>query len=192
MNPLLQDAAEWRLLSLLFECPNAGWRDQVATLGKEVADPALRKAARQALDEAGEGLHHSIFGPGGPAPAREASYAETVQLGYLMSDLTGYYEAFAYQPATTEAPDHISVETGFVGYLRLKEAYARECGDIGHAEITAEATANFVAGHLARMAAPLAATLADSGVDFLVLASQVLLKRVGPAILPRICGALPT
>jgi hypothetical protein len=177
---LLREAADWRLLGLLFECPSANWRHQVEGLAAETADAELRAAAQQALQDAAEPLYHSVFGPGGPAPAREASCRESLQLGYLMSELNAFYEAFAYRPATLEAPDHVSVQIGFVGYLKLKEAFALASSDGGHAAITAEAAGRFIGEHLSVLAEPLAAALRNSGVHHLELAGAVLLRRVGP------------
>ena len=67
-NQLLGEAAEWRLLGLLFECPLPNWREQMDALAAEVVDADLKAAAEAARLEASEGLYHSIFGPGGPAP----------------------------------------------------------------------------------------------------------------------------
>ncbi len=177
---LAQEAAEWRLISMLFECPRDAWRTQLAALAAEVEDPELKSAAEDALAEAGEGLFHHTFGPGGPAPAREASYHLTLQLGYLMSELQAYYNAFAFAPATTEAPDHVSVETGFIAYLKLKEAYALTCKDKERAATAAESAQRFLEEHLANMAQPLAARLEDSGVSYLAKAGATLSRRVGP------------
>jgi hypothetical protein len=47
------------------------------------------------------------------------SYHQTVQLGYLLSELQAYYSAFAFQPLTNEPPDHVSVETGFIAFQPL-------------------------------------------------------------------------
>lgn len=191
---VVEQAAEWRLLGLLFECPSAAWREQVAALAREVSDTELRAAAEQALEEASEGLHHAIFGPGGPVPAREVSYQNSVQSGYLLSELACYYDAFAYRPAIPEATDHISVEVGFVGYLRLKEAYALACQDAEHAAVTSEAGQRFVEDHLAAMAESLATALRSCGIRYLSLAGAVLLRRVGSvrkAVLPVSCEAEP-
>ena len=185
IDELLHDAAEWRLLGLLFECPTPDWRQQLQALVSEIRKPPLRAAAERALSEAREGVYHSILGPGGPAPAREVSYHDTVQLGYLMSELTSYYEAFSYHPATGEALDHVSVEAGFAGYLRLKEAFALAAGNDESASIAAAAAKGFIADHLSYMAQPLAASLAESGVDYLASTGQLLLERVGP------CRTLP-
>ncbi|MCC6364270.1 MAG: molecular chaperone TorD family protein [Bryobacterales bacterium] len=188
---LIQQAAEWRLISLLFECPAGdGWHGQVAALGDSVEDPVLRGAAKAAGKEASEGLYHSTFGPGGPAPAREVSYHDNIQLGYLMSELVQYYQAFAYAPKTEEAEDHVSVEAGFIGYLRLKEAYALAVEDAESAAVTASAAKQFLEDHLSRMAQPLAASLAESGIPYLAGAAEALFARVGaskalPVILPR-------
>ncbi len=177
---LLREAAEWRLLGLLFECPSPTWREQVAALATEISDAGLRAAAQAAQREASEGLYHSIFGPGGPAPGREISYRDWAQPGYLLSELTSYYDAFAYQSKIVEAPDHVSVETGFIAYLKLKEAYAESRGDDEHAAITRGAAERFINEHLSAMAEPLTASLEHSGIEYLALAGKALLARVGP------------
>ena len=180
---LLREAAEWRLLSLLFECPSPDWREQINELAAEVSDTDLKAAANVAREEASEGLYHSIFGPGGPAPGREISYRNWTQPGYLLSELTSYYDAFAYHPdqaAIVEAPDHVSVETGFLAYLKLKEAYAEAISDDEHAAVTREAAQQFIHEHLSTMTEPLTASLEHSGVEYLALAGKALLVRVGP------------
>ncbi|MBZ5506947.1 MAG: molecular chaperone TorD family protein [Acidobacteriia bacterium] len=182
---LAKEAAEWRLISLLFDCPGPQWRVQVTALMNEVADAELQSAARDALEEAGEGLFHYAFGPGGPAPAREATYHQTVQLGYLMSELQAYYNAFAFQPVTAEAPDHVSVETGFIAYLKMKEAYALTCQDGERAATASESAQRFIEDHLTNLAQPLAERLEGSGIGYLATASAALLRRVGsPRVAP--------
>ncbi len=163
-NKLLREAAEWRLLGLLFECPSPMWREQVEALAAEVADAELRAAVEAVRREVSEGLYHSIFGPGGPAPPREISYRHWMQPGYLLSELTRYYNAFAYQPTLLEAPDHVSVETGFVAYLTLKEAYAEASADEEHAAVRREAVQQFISDHRSTMTEPLARSLEHSGV----------------------------
>lgn len=178
-NKLLIEAAEWRLISLLFECPTTGWFELVDSLSNEITDKDLKLAATKAQVEASEGLYHSIFGPGGPAPAREVSYRSWVQPGYLLSELSSYYDAFSFQPDTEEVADHISVEAGFIAYLRLKEVFARDCLDIEHANITADSAQNFIDEHLSFVAEPLAKSLASSGITYLALNASALLQRVG-------------
>jgi nitrate reductase assembly molybdenum cofactor insertion protein NarJ len=180
VTALLQDAAEWRLLGRLLECPSPAWIDDLDLLGRQVSDESLADLAREARREASEGLYHSIFGPGGPAPPREATYQRSLELGSLMADLTDHYDAFGYAPDTPEAPDHVAIEAGFVAYLRLKEAYAHAMGDDEAAGVTRRAASRFTSQHLATMAEPLAGLLAESGVDYLARASALLAARVGP------------
>lgn len=177
---LAKEAAEWRLLSLLFECPAPQWSRQVTALMDDVADPELKSAAHDALEEASEGLFHHAFGPGGPAPPREATYHQTVQLGYLMSELQAYYGAFAFAPVTSEPPDHVSVEAGFIAYLKMKEAYALACLDEERAATASESAQRFLEEHLANVAQALADRLAGSGISYLAKAGAALLRRVGP------------
>lgn len=175
----INEAAEWRLISLLLECPVGNWQEQVKNLANEINDSELKTAAEFAKVEASEGLYHSIFGPGGPAPPREVTYRSWVQPGYLLSELSAFYKAFSYQPKTQETPDHITVETGFMAYLKLKEAFANECKDKENADITAKAAKTFNDEHLAKMTEQITKCLALSGIEYLALTSAALLKRVG-------------
>lgn len=186
---LAREAGEWRLLSLLFECPTAEWRRQVSALMKDVEDVELSAAAEDALEQASEGLFHHTFGPGGPAPPREATYHQTVQLGYLMSELQAYYNAFAFDPATNEPPDHVAVETGFIAYLKLKEAYALACGNQEQAATAADSARQFICEHLGSIAEPLANHLQASEIPYLAKAGAALLRRVGP--MPKAASPLP-
>jgi nitrate reductase assembly molybdenum cofactor insertion protein NarJ len=179
---LAREAAEWRLLSLLFECPRELWKLQISALAQEVADPDLKSAVEHGCQEADEGLFHYAFGPGGPAPVREATYHLSVELGYLMSELQAFYNAFAFRPRTAEAPDHVSVEVGFVAYLKLKKLFALRCGDENAAATASESTQRFVQEHLANIAQPLSDRLQESGITYLAKAASALSRRVGPPI----------
>jgi nitrate reductase assembly molybdenum cofactor insertion protein NarJ len=182
---LLRDAAEWRLLGRLFERPTPAWQADVSSMSRELTSRPLRRAAKRARRQATEGLFHSTFGPGGPAPPREVSYHASLELGSLMSAIQADYAAFGYAPNTEEPPDHVAVEIGFVGYLRLKEAYARASGDNEAADITRRVATRFIAEHLASVATPLAALIEQSGVGYLRDASRLLLERVGPSTAPK-------
>jgi nitrate reductase assembly molybdenum cofactor insertion protein NarJ len=173
---LIEASARWRLISMLFECPAAKWRETLTALASEISDPGLREAVAAAQTEASEGLYHSTFGPGGPVSLREVSYHRSVELGGLMSELTGYYNAFGYDPSSQEPYDHVAVEAGFAGYLRLKEAYAEACQDPEHAQITAEAAQHFVKDHLGAIAESLNSRLKESGIRYLLLASRALVR----------------
>ena len=177
---LLREAAEWRFISLLFECPGKDWESQVTALANEVADPALKAAAAAIGEDGTPSLYQTTFGPGGPAAPREVSHRETLMPGQMLGELGAFYEAFAYQSAILEPPDHIAVMTGFVAYLRLKEAYAAERSDTEQATIVADATKHFIEEHLNTIAEPLAKSLGNSGIEYLAQVSAALLQRVGP------------
>lgn len=178
---VLRDAAAWRLLGRLFECPGSAWRDELETLDHELGDERLHAAVEAGLAEASEGLYHSVFGPGGPAPPREVTYHDSLELGSVMSSVTGYSGAFAYEPATTEAPDHVAVEVGFLAYLRMKQAFALMAGDAERAALAAEAAERFREEHLSLVATRLARLLAAAPASYLAMAGRVLRARVGPA-----------
>jgi nitrate reductase assembly molybdenum cofactor insertion protein NarJ len=178
---LLREAANWRLLSTLFSRPREGWRRELASAGGETSDLLIESACAAALNEASEGSYHSIFGPGGPAAPREASYRTTLQLGYVLSALEAFYNAFGYSPNAEETPDHVSVETDFVAYLFVKEALARSQESFDEAETAAEARASFLEAHLSYMAEPLHRSLTHSGVRYLETAAAALLARLGSA-----------
>lgn len=177
---LLRDAADWRLIGLLFEYPSEEWRAQVSALARETGDPRLAEAAGAALTQATGGVHQSIFGPGGPVPPREASYQTGAQLGYLLAGLSCIYQGFGYQPATSEAPDHIAVEAGFIAYLKLKLAYEHACGG-SHAGACEQAIAYILKEHLSNLAEPVAVGLEAAAPPYLILAAKALFERVGPA-----------
>lgn len=176
---LLGQALEWRLIALLLACPSEPWREKVRLALAEVRDPSLREAAGNALAAASEGGYHSIFGPGGLVSPREVSHHRRLEFGGLLSELAGFYSAFAYRPSAEEPADHVSVETDFVAYLRLKEAFALACGEPVHAEITAEACRLFLEEHLSVLAVPLRDALSHSGVRYLEIAAEALLARSG-------------
>lgn len=177
---LVRDAQEWRLLGRVLECPSDSWREDVARLGRDLGDEAFRTLAATAVSQASEGLYHSAFGPGGPAPPREASYLASVELGSLLSAIEGDYAAFAYHPDADEPADHIAVEAGFIAYLRLKEAFAVAVGDEEASAITARVAARFLADHIAPVAHPLADLLNQSGIEYLAQSARLIAVRSGP------------
>lgn len=177
---LLREAVGWRLIGLLFERPRDGWLAEITKLAGEAGDDDLTLAAARAAEEAGEGVYHTVLGPGGPAPAREVSWRDTMQPGLILAEVAACYEAFAYAPVTEEPLDHISVMAGFVGWLTLKEAFARSRGNDEQAAVTADAAATFLKDHLAFVAEPLATALDAAGPDYLVMAGRALRRRVGP------------
>ncbi len=182
VRALLREAAEWRLLGLLFEYPSEPWRERLAAVLPDVSGAGLREMGRAALTEASPGQHHALFGPGGRVPVRETACQGGVQFGYLLAELAAYYDAFAYRPAgTAEADDHLAVELGFLAYLKMKQALALATGDADAAAVSAEAAARFIGEHLCVIAEPAAHALAAHAPDYLAAAGQRLRERTGPA-----------
>jgi TorA maturation chaperone TorD len=170
----LTAAAEWRLLALLFERPRAAWREEVQVLMHEISDQALRSAAAAALRSASEGSYLALLGPGGAVSPREVSYRPFEDPGWLLADLSRTYEAFAYRPRAEDPLDHVSVEIGFVGYLHLKEAFARAIGEGQAAASTAEAREKFLQQHLASFTQPFHERLAAAGDSYLIATARLL------------------
>lgn len=168
------------MIGLLLEHPGNSWHDDTRALASQMADPELAKAAQMALKESSEGAYLAALGPGGTASPREVAYSGLVEPGKVLADVAAFYRAFAYNPTVPEPPDHVAVETGFIAYLRLKEAYARSRGIVSDAEVAASAAQAFIGDHLSVMAEPLAERLAVSGNTALALAASALVARVGP------------
>lgn len=178
---LLREAAEWRLMGLLFEYPREGWREELAALVSQVSDPALREAGQEARGDGHAGLYLAVLGPGGAVSPREVGYLPLQDPGRILADVTAFYEAFGYQPALTEPLDHVAAEAGFLGYLKLKEAFARSRDATEEAAVAAEAAESFLAEHLRNVAEPLSRRLATAAPRYLVLAGEALLRRARPS-----------
>jgi hypothetical protein len=191
LQELLRKAAAWRMIGLLFERPRQGWREEVQRLSGEVSDPEISVAADAARGEATEGLYLAVLGPGGVASPREVAYRGMGDPGQILSDIMAFYEAFAFRPEAEEPPDHVSVEAGFMGYLCLKQAYARVRGREDEAETAAQAAARFCEEHLSGLAWPLGDRLDNTGVRYLALAGRALAERAGPRPVPKSVGETP-
>jgi nitrate reductase assembly molybdenum cofactor insertion protein NarJ len=178
---LLSQAAEWRLLGLLFEYPAGHWRSNLEALLPSLARPELSALAEAALEQFSEGLHIALFGPAGTVPVREVTYHGGVQFGYLLAELSAYYDAFGYEPLIEEAADHLAVQVGFVAFLRMKQAMAELGEDAEHAQLAADAAGAFIREHLAVQAEPVARALENFAPPFLVAASRRIFELAGPA-----------
>jgi len=176
----LGEATAWRLLGLLFERPREGWRQEVESLRPAVCDADIAAAVEAAREEATEGLYLAVLGPGGVASPREVAYRGMGDPGQILSDILAFHEAFAFRPQAEEPPDHVAVEAGFLGYLCLKQAFARMRGHEDEAEIAAQAAARFCEEHLSSLAWPLADRLEKTEVQYLALAARALARRTGP------------
>jgi len=176
----LAEAAAWRLLGLLFERPREGWWQDVEALSHVVTDPEIRAASDAVREEASEGQYLALLGPGGLVSPREVTYRGMEDPGHIVADISAFYEAFAFQPETEEAPDHLAVEAGFMGYLCLKEAYARARGNEEEAEVVVKAAERFRETHLSTHAWPVVERMEKAGVRYLSLAAAALARRSGP------------
>jgi hypothetical protein len=173
---MIAEAARWRLLSLLLERPHPGSTEEVRRLAGETHDAALRRAATRARS-ASEGEYLRLLGPGGAVSPREVAYCGFADPGALLADVARYYDAFGYRPRAEDCADHVAVEAGFVGYLWLKDALAREDGAVRAAEITAAARDGFLRDHLAGFARRLAARLAAHPESYLAITAAALAAR---------------
>lgn len=173
----LRKAAEWRLLSLLLERPRPGWPEEIASLAREVDDSCLREAVALSRT-AGEETYLALFGPGGSTSPREVAYAGLEDPGRLLAEVMSFYRAFAFMPQAEDPPDHVAVETGFVGYLALKEAYARAHENSDAVQVTQAARDRFIEAHLDRLIRGLTEKLSDSGPAYLIKTIEALLRQV--------------
>ena len=141
----------------------------------------MRGIAEAALEHASEGLHIALFGPAGNVPVREVTHYGGVQFGYLMAELSAYYEAFGYQPQVDEADDHLAVQLGFMSFLKMKQALALIEGNSEHAQVACEAASSFLKEHLAVQAEPVLQALGNHAPDYLVQGGELILQQAGPS-----------
>jgi hypothetical protein len=100
----------------------------------------------------------------------------------VLSDLTRFYDAFAFRAESEDPIDHITVALQFVSYLYLKEAYARGSGDTDAVAVTLLARERFIEEHLQPVAHPLADKMAALAPEYLVLTTRALAARVPPPL----------
>ncbi|MBI5434150.1 MAG: molecular chaperone TorD family protein [Planctomycetes bacterium] len=181
---LLREARDWRLISLLFERPRDEWWAEVAKLSLGCVDVELLRAAELA-SSATEGDYLEWLGPAGIVSPREAGYRKTTDPARLLAEVHAYYAAFAYQPRAEDPPDHVAVEAGFLGWLCLKEAYARADENSESASVTRDAKRDFIALHLACVAHGVARRFEATEGCHLAHAARALVARAGP-----LCKAL--
>jgi len=184
---LLSSAAAWRLASLILERPTPEWKNAIAKLCTEITDEKLLACAAH-TGQAGEEIYHRLFGPGGTLSPREVSYCGFEDPGRLMAELQAFYHAFLFQPRREESIDHLSVEAGFVGYLFLKEAYARMEGTPEAVEVTRNARLRFADEHVARCVSGMIERTSDKP-DYIQLLLSWLMDRVER---DRRTGTMPT
>jgi len=179
VRQLIEEAVAWRMFGLAFERPRNGWRDHVASIANDSQDETVRAIAAMAKEQASEELFLDVFGPGGAVSPREVAYRGYADPGHLLSELEAIYSAFAYEPKTEECPDHVSVEAGFVGYLRMKQAFARIVGDAEAERVAVEAAEMFIGEHLAPVAVGLCKRFEDDDSLYVARAARLMRERLG-------------
>lgn len=171
---LLEEAAEYRLISLLLLPPEEGWEEEIRAISTEVQDIDLKNAASAACLEGNRGSYHTLFGPGGMVRARAVSHLRQLTPGGMLARLKGFYEAFAYNPGIKEPPDHVAVMTDFAAYLKIKQAM----GHPRQARAAQEALVKFIREYLEGLALCTARDLEACGVNYLACAARALLRKV--------------
>jgi len=155
LDRTLTAAAQWSLLALLFERPRPGWCAEIEAITGAVSDAELRRGAAMAR-AAGEDAYLRLFNPDGGLSPRETRYRKRGDRGQLLDDLQGFYRAFGYEPRAGHLLDHVAVETGFIGHLELREAYAVSADNREEGQTSRLARDTFLRDHLAQWAGPFA------------------------------------
>ncbi len=127
---LVQQAAAFRLVALLFSVPSPHTRQEVQALLPEVADSLLAEAGRCWLDTIDPGRYFACFAPIGQVSLRLVSYLPRISPGDILAELQRCYAAFGYVPFAAEPPDHLAVQVDFLAFLFLKRAYALAGSDV--------------------------------------------------------------
>lgn len=156
---LLREASLYRLLSVLFRPPTLGLASEIAALAASAglipaggipADVVSRLASLPGPDLDDE--YHRTLGAAGPCPCGESDFtaATLAGKGGLIGDVAAFYKAFSFDPAAEvqESPDHVAIELSFLGWLRLKEAYALWSGREDEAALCRDAADKFTRDHL--------------------------------------------
>lgn len=178
---LLSRAAAWRLAGRLFERPVPGYEEAIAALASEVGDEDLANAAREVLERPDEGSFLARLGPGGAVSPREAAFAGFGDPGRILADAEGFYAAFGYAPRAEDPADHAAIETGFVAFLLLKEAFALASGRREEAGTCEKARLLFLAEHVSTWADPVARGLTAAGDVGRARAARWIAARAGEA-----------
>lgn len=127
---LVQQAAAFRLVALLFSVPSPQTRREVQALLPEVADSLLTEAGRCWLDTMDAGRYFACFAPIGRVSLRLVSYLPRISPGDILAELQRCYAAFGYVPFSAEPPDHLAIQVDFLAFLFLKRAYALAGSDV--------------------------------------------------------------
>jgi TorA maturation chaperone TorD len=166
------------MLSLLLSRPTAERKNEAQELAPELTAARLTEVARAWCDNATEGAYLQLLGPGGLVPARAVAYRPFADPGQILAELARYHRAFGFHSVADEPSDHVAALAEFVSYLLLKEAYARESGDLEALAITRDAAERFIDEHLSPVACRLAERLDACGATDWSTAAHLLAEKV--------------
>lgn len=176
----LERAAEWRLLAQIFTYPDEEWAARMKLLFECIGDARVAELGRAALREASPGLWMRLFGPAGPVRMRAVVWEGGLQPGYLLAEMSAYYEAFGYEPPAGAAPDQLGVLLDFAAWMELKLAYACVRGDGEAAEVTARSLETFLTRFVAAVAWRVFRQMENGGPEFFAAAARMAAERAGP------------
>jgi nitrate reductase assembly molybdenum cofactor insertion protein NarJ len=168
----LEQASFWRAISLLFRSPDAtilaDLRQLVPCLDETLRGDVTRFI--HDLSESGmEELHFRLLGAAATCPICESDYTPSClgAKGGPIGDIAAFYKAFAFDPAAElrESPDHFCIETSFLAWLHMKEAYALSAGNHDAADTCRAARDTFMIEHFGPFLDSLAARLAEVAGD---------------------------
>jgi len=158
MARLLRDGTSWNFCSHLFRWPTKETMLAAASLVPELP-PQLRVEAAEVVaytsDPSLQSAYHHLIGSGGCVSPYESQCrinGETgvADKGIILADVAAFYKAFGfnYSKELPEAPDHVAVELAFMGYLKLKQAFAFLHQDDEAIEVCRDAEDAFLQDHL--------------------------------------------
>lgn len=157
LKPFLTMAANWQFFSLLFQYPDSKVIHRTNSLCQEILPSLQPKANKIAsiLSPEQAAVYHVLIGSAGSISPYESDYQIPGQEGIhdkgaILGDVAAFYKAFRFEYATDfqEVPDHVAVELAFLGYIKLKEAYALAIENQEDYQICSDAEKKFLNDHL--------------------------------------------
>ncbi|HSI97159.1 MAG TPA: molecular chaperone TorD family protein [Gaiellaceae bacterium] len=160
LEPGVERAASWRLLSLGFAPPREETLGEIEALAEALLEGDEGTAAADVLDAIrSEGIdalgsrYQRLFGGSVLVAPYEGSYEiDPIRQGRQMADVAAFYRAFgaeAHGPAA-ERPDHAGCELEFLAFLELRRLTAVGAGDEDGAQLVEEIAETFLRDHVGR------------------------------------------
>jgi hypothetical protein len=176
----MEAAAHWRLLGQVFSYPGSGWAGRIELLIECLREERYAELARAALRGSSPELWMRLFGPAGPVRTRAVAWLGGIQPGYLLAELSAFYEAFGFEPPAGCAPDQLPALLDFAAWLELKLAYACVQRDGERVEVTQRALKTFLERFVAPLAWPVYRQLEGCGYGLFEEAARLAAGQSGP------------